>query len=625
MMFQLPDKTFAISSARRDATAARTSDPLSTQPFSQDSEASQMRRYPIATALFFLFALAPSAAFAAHPARSRSIEVQILAFNDFHGNIESPKLTVPARDSRGRDIAVPAGGVAYLAGALETLRKGHRYTTTVSAGDLIGASPLASALFLDEPTVHAMNALHLDLNAVGNHEFDRGSSELLRMQYGGCAKYTMRTPCAVEPYPGAHFRFLAANVLKADGSTLFPPTAIRRFGPIKIGFIGITLKETATIVTPAGVAGLRFADEAETANALVPRLEAAGADAIVLLIHQGGALTGRYDDPTCPALSGAILPILDRLDPRIGVVVSGHTHNAYICEVPERGGGTRLLTSAGKYGTLLTDIRLRFGRRSRHLLSRSAHFHIVQGKGFTTEAGTVPPSAAVPVYRADPAVASIVARYVAAARPVGERVVAHLAAPVTARPDPNGERPLGDLIADAQLAWTRTAARDGAQIALMNSGGIRSDLVPGPDGLIRYAQLFELQPFGNGLVVQTLTGEQLKQVLEQQFASGSNTAQKPNMLSPSAGFDFAYDLGRPAGHHILSMDLDGRPIEPAASYRIVTNSFMASGGDNFTVLREGRDRRDVGVDLDALESYLAAGAVRPLGGRVRRLGTQAIQ
>src|SRR5690242_20590327 len=373
-----------------------------------------MRRYPIATALVFLLALEPFAASAAKPRRSGPIEVQILAFNDFHGNIESPDLTVPALDSKGVEVPVPAGGAAYLAGALDKLRKGHRYSITVSAGDLIGASPLASAYFLDEPTIHAMNALHLDLNAVGNHEFDRGSSELLRMQRGGCAQYTRRKPCALEPFGGARFRFLAANVLQRDGTTLFPASTVRRFGPIKIGFIGMTLKETGTLVTPSGVAGLHFADEAETANALVPKLKAQGADAIVLLIHQGGYLTPYYDR-SCKGLNGAILPILDKLDPAISVVVSGHTHQAYICDIAEKGGGSRLLTSSGKYGTLLTDIRLQFSRRSQKLLSRSAGFHIVQGQGFTTDSGTVPLTHVAQIDRADPNVAAIVARYVAAA------------------------------------------------------------------------------------------------------------------------------------------------------------------------------------------------------------------
>lgn len=572
-----------------------------------------MRRYLIATALLFLLAWEPIAATAAKPAGKRPIEVQILAFNDFHGNIESPKLTVPLPDSHGKDVQVPAGGVAYLAGALEKLRQGHRYTTTVSAGDLIGASPLASAYFLDEPTIHAMNALHLDLNAVGNHEFDRGSSELLRMQRGGCAQYSRRKPCALEAFGGARFRFLAANVLQQDGTTLFPATAIRRFGPIKIGFIGMTLKETGTLVTPSGVAGLHFADEAATANALVPKLKAQGANTIILLIHQGGYLTPYYDR-SCKGLNGAILPILDKLDPAIGTVVSGHTHNAYICDIAEKGGGSRLLTSAGKYGTLLTNIRLRFSRRSHKLVGRTAAFHIVQGEGFATAGGTFALTKAAPVDRPDPAIAAIVNRYADAARPVADRVVARLPGAVSAKPDDNKEKPLGDLIADAQLAWARS--HGGAQIAFMNGGGVRTDLTPRPDGSITFGQLFSLQPFGNGLVVQTLTGAELKALLEQQFLG-------PELVEPSEGFAFAYDESRKPGDRIVSATFDGKPIDPAASYRVVTNSFMASGGDNYTVLQGGTDRRDVGVDIDALEAYLTASPAMPKGGRIRKLTTTA--
>jgi len=571
-----------------------------------------MPRYLIATALLFLAVTEPFAVSAAKPSRARPIEVQILAFNDFHGNIESPKLTVPAPDPHGREVAVPAGGVAYLAGALERLRKGHAYTATVSAGDLIGASPLASAWFLDEPTVEAMSALHLDLNAMGNHEFDRGSGELMRMQNGGCAQYTRRKPCALGPFRGAHFEFLAANVLKDDGKTLFPATAIRRFGPVKIGFIGMTLRETGTLVTPSGVAGLRFAYEAETANALVPKLKSKGASTIVLLLHQGGYLTPYYDR-SCAGLHGPILGILDKLDPAITVVVSGHTHQAYICDIAEKDGGERLLTSAGKYGTLLTDIRLRFGKRTHRLIGRNASFHIVQGEGFAIDSGTVPTTNLVPIDRADPHVAAIVRRYSDAARPIAERVVTHLSAPVSARADGNKEQHLGELIADAQLTWARAPERGGAQIALMNGGGVRTDLVPGPGGAITFGQLFSLQPFGNGLVVQTLTGAQLKQLLEQQFAN-------PQLLSPSAGFAFAYDLARPEGQRIVSATLDGRAIDPEATYRVVINSFMASGGDNYAVLSGGTDRRDAGVDIDALEAYVASGAVLRTGGRVKKVG-----
>ena len=570
-----------------------------------------MRRYLIATALVFLLAVEPCAASAAKPGASGRIEVQILAFNDFHGNIDSPKLAVPALDARGSEVSVPAGGVAYLAGALEKLRKGHRYTTTVSAGDLIGASPLASAYFLDEPTIHAMNALHLDLNAVGNHEFDRGSSELLRMQRGGCVQYTRRKPCALEPFGGAHFRFLAANVRRQDGTTLFPATAVRRFGPIRIGFIGMTLKETGTLVTPSGVAGLHFADEAATANALVPKLKAQGANTIVLLIHQGGYLTPYYDR-SCKGLNGAILPIMDKLDPAISLVVSGHTHNAYICDIAEKGRGTRLLTSAGKYGTLLTDIRLRFSRRSHKLVGRDAKFHIVQGEGFSNQSGTVPLAKVAPIDRPDPRVAAIVRRYSEASRPIAERVVAHLPGAVSSQADANKEKPLGDLIADAQIAWARS--HGGAQIAFMNGGGVRTDLTPQRDGSITFGQIFSLQPFGNGLVVQTLTGAQLKRLLEQQFLG-------PELMEPSAGFAFTYDESRPAGDRVVSATFEGKPVDPTASYRIVTNSFMASGGDNYTVLQEGADRHDVGIDIDALETYLASGPAIPPGGRIRKLGT----
>jgi 5'-nucleotidase len=284
-------------------------------------------------------------------------EVQILAINDFHGNLEPPKFTIETPGPGGATVKVPAGGVAHMVTAAKNLRQGHPYTVTVSAGDIIGASPLVSALYLDEPSIDAMNLLGVEYNSVGNHEFDKGTRELLRMQNGGCERYTARRPCALDPFTGASFHFLAANVHTADGATLFPATAIKQLGPVKIGFIGMTLKETGSIVTPAGVAGVTFADEAATANALVPQLKAQGADAIVVLLHQGGQTTGGYNDKSCPNFTGDILPILARLDPAVDLVVSGHTHRSYICEFPRNGAHPLLVTSAGSYGTLMTDIR----------------------------------------------------------------------------------------------------------------------------------------------------------------------------------------------------------------------------------------------------------------------------
>nr|WP_314445489.1 bifunctional metallophosphatase/5'-nucleotidase [uncultured Sphingomonas sp.] len=522
------------------------------------------------------------------------VEVQILGLNDFHGNLETPRDPVPLRNPDGTTTNIRAGGAAQLAATLQRLRAG-RQSVTVAAGDLIGATPLVSAYFLDEPTIKALSLAGLDYAAVGNHEFDKGGAELKRMQAGGCEKLTSRTPCAVEPHEGARFRYLAANVLTEGGSTFFPGSSVRQIGPVKVGFIGMTLKETATLVTPAGVAGLTFADEAATANALVPKLKAEGADTVVLLIHQGGRVPPVYDALGCDGLSGEIVPILGKLDPAISVVVSGHTHHAYACEVNE-GGVQRLLTSAGKNGYLVSDIRLSFDPATRRLVSAKAE--------------NVPVLA-----ESDPHVQALVDRYVAAARPAAERVVGRLAGPALKDPE-DGNSSAGELIADAQLAFTRSQERGGAEIAFINSGGVRTDLVPRADGSVTFGQIFATQPFGNNLVVKTLTGAQLKALLEQGFSEVNGVARASSLLIPSAGFAYRFDTKRGAGQRIVAMTLNGRPIEPARSYRVTVNNFLASGGDGYSVLAEGTDPRDAGLDLDALEAWLATNPSLPGGKRI---------
>ena len=550
------------------------------------------------TAALAALALAGCAARVAPPASvapAAPIEVQILAINDFHGNLETPPQPVSVRQADGTVLKARLGGAAQLASALDRARQGHPNSITVAAGDLIGASPLASAYFLDEPTIDAMNLLGLSLASVGNHEFDKGSAELLRMQQGGCEKHATRVPCRLEPFAGARFQYLSANVLRADASTLFPATAIRQFGPVRIGFIGETLQGTGSIVSPSGVAGLRFADEAATANALVPKLKAAGADAIVLLIHQGGGVPDSFEEQGCDGLTGDILPILDKLDPAITTVISGHTHQGYACTL-QRGGAARLLTSAGRYGILYTDVRLSFDPVTHRLVGERAINVPVTGA-----AG------------ADPQVAALVDRYVAASKPAAERVVGHLSGPAM-KSEENGESPAAALIADAQLAATKAPDRGAGELSFINSGGVRTDLVPRADGSITYGQIFALEPFGNTLVVRTLTGAQLKSVLEQQFDA---KGLRPSVLVPSANFRFAYDLSKPLGQHIVAMRLDGKPIDPNGRYRVVVNNFLASGGDGYTALTEGMDTVDAGLDLDALEAWLATNPKVPTVGRIR--------
>lgn len=562
-------------------------------------------------------------------ATAPDVEIKLIAFNDLHGNLEPPKVSIAAPAASGATVAVPAGGVAYMASAIARLKAANPNHAVISAGDMIGASPLVSALFLDEPTIEVANAFKVDFNAVGNHEFDKGQDELLRMQNGGCTKHTALQPCQVnKAFPGADFGFLAANTRKADGSTLFPGTGMKTFGAgasqVKVGFIGMTLKNTPTIVTPSGVAGLTFTDEADTANALVPQLKAQGADIIVVVMHEGGTTAAGYNETSCKGLAGDVVPILERLDPAIDVVVSGHTHRAYICDYGQVNAARPfLLTSAGQYGTLLTEINLRFNPNTRKLVSKSAGNVIVQGEAFTASSGAVVALTSLyPSFPKDPAVEALVATYAAAAAPLAQRQVGTLAASIARAQVASLESPLGNLIADAQLAATRAPAQGGAQIAFMNPGGVRADLnVPAGGGPVTYGQIFSVQPFGNSLVVKTFTGAQLRALLEQQFNSGTNTVASPRVLLPSAGFTYTYDLAAAAGARISGMALNGVPIADGTTYRVTMNSFLATGGDNFTVFNQGTNALGGAQDVDALEAFLAAGSpvAPPATNRITRL------
>jgi len=510
------------------------------------------------------------------------IKVQIVALNDFHGNLEPPssKITLPDMSK------VDAGGAAFLATHIAALRADNPNTVLVSAGDIIGASPLVSALFHDEPTIEVMNQLGLAYNAVGNHEFDKGTAELLRMQSGGCSPVDGCVDGT--PFPGASFQFLAANVLVAQEpiKTLFPSYAVHEVGGAKIGFIGMTLEGTPGIVTPAGVAGLTFVDEVERANAVVPELTALGVEAIVVLIHEGGYQAGTFDE--CVGISGAIVDIATNLSDKVDLVVSGHTHQAYNCII-----GGKVVTSASSFGRVVSDIDLEISTLTGDVTSVTATNVVVTRD------------------EADPDIESFVSQYKALAAPLANKQIGSITATLEFLPvkDGPGHATMGLVVADAQLAATADPKFGGAQIAFMNPGGVRADLLhpaaPGEaeDGLVSYGEAFTVQPFGNSLVVMTLTGAQIETLLEQQF-----TMAGAKVLQVSKGFTFAWSASAPLGAKVdpASIKLDGVTIDPVKDYRVVVNSFLASGGDSFAVLVDGTDRLGGATDLEALQAYFAA-------------------
>ena len=624
-------------------------------------------KFPLLSTAFALTAIAASLGLAASSAQAQStVTVKLIGFNDYHGTLQSP-------GTFGVNTIVPAnarpavGGAEYMAAYVARMKTQNPLNAVVGAGDFIGASPLISALFFDEPAIETLNKIGVDFNAVGNHEFDKGSTELKRLQNGGC-KTTANG--AQEPnsckglgsgapgtFDGAKFKWLSANVFEtATGRTLFAPYGIKAFDGVKVAFIGMTLQGTPGIVTPTGVAGLEFRDEADTVNALVPRLRAQGVEAIVVLVHQGGFQTS----PNVGDINGCdgnlknadgsdsdIAKIVQRLDNAVDLVISGHTHAAYNCSAGtvdvKNVAGTAVstprptglankigrlipVTSASAFGRVLTDIDLTIDRKSRDVLAVAVTNRLVD----RTDAGINQAIAT------DPTVRDIVVGYNNLVSPLASAVIGTITKALPNSANAAGEMPAGSLIADAQLQATQPAALGGAVAAFMNAGGVRS---PGFVSAaasypynVTYGDAFTVQPFGNSLVTMTLTAQQIKNVLEQQFVGClGQTTQR--IMQISNGLKYSWSASAAPCSKIVDVTLTPTDVtvtppvitgapetlvaagvvqNPNKTYRVTVNNFMATGGDGYTVLLGGLNTLGGAQDIDALVAYLSGGYKTPL-------------
>lgn len=508
-------------------------------------------------------------------AEPQDVQLRIIAINDFHGHIATSSSSFGG-----------VGRVDYLAANIAAARAESENSVFVSAGDLIGGSPLVSALFHDEPTIEAMNLMGLDINSVGNHELDEGPEELVRMQQGGA--HPTDGDLDGDPFGGADFQFLAANVIDdATGNTVLPPYAIREYDGISVAFIGLTLEGTANIVARSSVKGLTFADEAETVNSLIPELRSMGIEAVVVLLHEGGFSDGGPDD--CGSgLDGTVAEITTQLDDAVDLVIAGHTNDEFVCRIDGKW-----VTMADNAGRLFTVIDVRLDATTKDMTVQDIRNLPNSQDGVT------------PV----PELTALIEKYEALSAPLANAVVGRTTSDILRQANEAGESSLGGVIADAHLEATREA---GAVVAFMNQGGMRNDILfassgTESDGELTYAEAFSVHPFGNSMVTMTLTGRQIDALLEQQFRDEEVTTTR-GVLQVSQGFSYAWDGAQPVGSRvdISGITINGMAVDPEATYRITTNSFLADGGSGFSVFTEGTDRTGGIIDVEALAAYFAS-------------------
>ncbi|SFW55258.1 bifunctional metallophosphatase/5'-nucleotidase [Amycolatopsis australiensis] len=527
-------------------------------------------------------------------------DVRIIAFNDLHGNLEPPSGS-SGRVTQSDGTTVDAGGAAYLATHVKQLRSQVRNSLVLSAGDNIGASPVISALFHDEPTIDFLNQLGVGASVVGNHEFDEGYQELQRMQFGGCHP---TDGCQFQPqFKGANFPFLGSNVYFTNGLPALLPFTVKFEGGVPIGIIGATLKDLPTVVTPEAIKGLKFGDEVEAIDRTANLLDFFGVKSQIVLLHQGDSteVEGPND---CKLRPGPAAAIAAAVTPKVDAIFTGHSHQQYNCVINDPAGQPRPVIQGSSFGRLLSVMDLKIDLKTRDVVRSQT-----KARNEIVTRDVTP----------DPAVAALVADAKTKAAPIANKPVGTITADLPAAGNAAGESPLGDVIADAQLAGTQS---NNAVIAITNPGGIRADLTykSSPngegDGVVTYGEAFTVQPFSNIMQTITLTGANLKNVLEQQW-QGTTT----RILQISSSLHYSYSASAPQGSRVSNITVNGTPVDPAASYRVSVNNFLAAGGDGFTEFTKGTNLSGGPVDLDALIAYLGThpNLAPPAADRITRL------
>lgn len=538
---------------------------------------------------------------------SQPIVINLAAINDFHGHLEAEKFSI-ASAGAATPTSTVGGGIEIIGAQLQAWRQEDPELLFVGGGDLIGASPSISSLFADEPTLDALSQMGMRASALGNHEFDRGLQELKRQQHGGCDSPQPEKACQYNGrFAGAKFAYIAANVIdKASGQAFFPAYHIAQVKGVKVGLIGAVVRGVPTLVANQHIQGLDFIDEADAINRTIPTLKEQGVKVFVVLIHEGGSTTEAFDQPACSQLKGPIVDIVKRLDPAIKLIISGHSHTGFHCEV-----AGRTVTQAQMYGHLLTRLSLHLDSKTHEVTSVNARNTVMH-----------PTAAPVPA-----SLTTLIGKARDASKAKISQPVARLAVPVVSRKaNEAGESPLGNLVADAQLAAVKHL---GAQIAFMNSKGIRGNLESAANNITNYGHNSTVLPFANTLVLMSLTGAEIRTLLEQQTWLDDEGPDGRNILQVSDGFTYTWDRNRPRGQRVIadSVKLNGVNLDDSKEYRIVANNFLAGGGDRVPMFLQGKNIVDTHIkDLDVFIAYLKAreqtgspAGSNSVAGRVKRI------